>query len=136
MIAVAFVFCSNMRFNILTPKENFIFTIKLSAHEILNRISENLEPKRTGRLLSFNRNNQKIYEGYISEKTFRINEITVGKLNSFLPVLTGRIVSENNGCIIEVRMEPQQFFEIFMKIWLSIVGFVCCVIILKGILSG
>jgi hypothetical protein len=104
------------------PFENITYTTNLSPEEVVERIQGIIEPNKTFRLTGiFGNSNHKPYEGTINRNSFSIKRI-IGYRNSFLPRITGEIVSNFKGTKIEVKMRLHILVLIFMFIWCGGVG--------------
>jgi hypothetical protein len=103
---------------VFVPYKNIIFESALSYNEIINRIQNRIEPKRSlfSRLRKNNGNH--MYEGELFENEFKINRIILYR-NSFLPIIYGTIISESNKTIINVKMKLHIIVKIFMGLWLG-----------------
>jgi len=67
------------------PFENITYRSNLDSEEIIKRVEEIIEPKRTFRITwTFGGGNHKPYEGEIRGTSFHMNRITEYR-NSFLP---------------------------------------------------
>jgi hypothetical protein len=100
------------------PYENIIFESDLSYDEIIKRIENIIEPKRSLFSRLFKKNNEKTYEGELFENVFKINRIILYR-NSFIPIIYGTIISDCNKTIINIKMKLHIIVKIFMSIWLS-----------------
>ena len=104
------------------PFENIIYRTKLDSEEILRRINENIEPRKTLRLTGmFGINGHKPYEGSVNGLSFSITRI-IGYRNSFLPRIKGDIGKDFHGTKINVKMRLHPFVLVFMFIWCGGVG--------------
>jgi hypothetical protein len=110
------------------PFENYVLTTKLSLDEVYNRLAANVEPKKSFRLSIFTGNPTKAYEGEISKYAFRISRIITYK-NSFLPIISGEILTLPGQTQINIKMKLSPFVLIFAGFWLSIVGLLSIYII-------
>lgn len=116
------------------PFENYVLTTELSIDEVYKKLSDNIEPKKTFRISMFNNNSTKPYEGEITKNSFNISRI-ISYRNSFLPIIHGEISTFLGKTQINIKMRPVIFVLIFMSFWLGIVGLVCLVTLLFGLLS-
>ena len=104
------------------PFENITYKTQLDPEEILKRLSEITEPKKTIRMKGiFGNNDHKPYEGRISKNTFSINRI-IDYRNSFLPTIKGIIEKDMKGTKVTVKMRLHEIAMVFMFIWFGIVG--------------
>jgi len=104
------------------PFENITYKTKLDSEEIVNKLIEVTEPKKTFRTKGiFGNGNHKPYEGSINGTSFTINRI-IGYRNSFLPRINGIIERDSNGTKIKVKMRLHIFVIVFICIWFGGVG--------------
>ena len=102
------------------PGELLKYTIiGTSRDEIIDRINNNVEPKKY-LWLCFSSVN-KPYFGMIYEKGFKIMRYSVIK-NGFAPIIIGNIIENNDKNVLEVLMRPHFFTMLFMSITLGIFG--------------
>lgn len=109
------------------PIENIVFKTKLSKEQVVLRLSENIEAKKT---FGFG-NYSKPYIGYINGNNFEIERV-INYRNSFLPQIKGNVYSELSGTKINVKMMPASYVLFFMAIWFGgvIVGCLAMLFIL------
>jgi hypothetical protein len=119
--------------NIL-PFENYVLTTKLSSEEVLKRVADNIQQKKSFNSSTFNRNYTKPYTGQIIGMTFTMNR-NINYRNSFLPVIAGQITTYPGQTQINIKMRPAIFVLIFISFWLGIVGLVCLGTLLIGLLQ-
>jgi len=104
------------------PFENITYNTLLNPDEILKRLSEIIEPKKTIRMKGmFGNNDHKPYEGRIIKNTFSINRI-IAYRNSFIPTIKGIIKKDTNGTKVTVKMRLHEVAMVFMFIWFGGVG--------------
>lgn len=102
------------------PFENLTYKSRLTEAEIINRLTNVVQPERT--LLSlFTSSSSKPYEGKISGQAFVIKRI-ITRRNSFLPSVKGIILKDFSGTTIEVKMRLAIPVIIFLFVWCGIVG--------------
>lgn len=107
------------------PFENITYQTKLEPKEILEKINEVIEPKKTFRSTGiFGSSDHKPYEGSINENSFSITRI-IGYRNSFLPRINGVVEKGFNGTKIRVKMKLHILVIVFMFIWFGGVGIAC-----------
>ncbi|WP_379964307.1 hypothetical protein [Epilithonimonas sp. UC225_85] len=94
------------------PIENIVFKTKLSKEQVLLRLSENIEAKKTFGIGNYS----KPYIGYITGNNFEIERV-INYRNSFLPQIKGNVYSELGGTRINVKMMPVIYVLFFMAIW-------------------
>jgi hypothetical protein len=115
------------------PTENIILKTNLKETEIIDRLSNFVEPKKTFRFGMLGNEATKPYEGRINDLTFDITRIITYK-NSFLPRINGVIHHEYNGTTITVKMRLHSFVVVFIFIWCGGVG-LGCIAVLKTLLA-
>lgn len=104
------------------PFENITYQTKLDSEEILSRINEIIEPKKTLRMTGiFGSSDHKPYEGSINGSSFNINRI-IGYRNSFLPRIKGNIEKDFGKTKVNVKMRLHPFVLVFMIVWCGGVG--------------
>ncbi len=109
------------------PKAEVIYRSNLSAEEVLQRLSEKVEPQKSfgfGWRASYSTP----YMGNIFGNSFRIRRV-INYRNSFLPSIEGEISPAMSGSRIKVAMKPEPVVKIFMMIWLAGVTFGCIAIL-------
>ncbi|MCX6319918.1 MAG: hypothetical protein NTW29_21745 [Bacteroidetes bacterium] len=121
-----------MNFKKYLPFERFEITTRLSAGEVMNRISGKVVPKKKFRLFSFSSSPDKPYEGELSGDSFTISRI-IDYRNSFLPVISGQVTSIAGKTRIKITMRLATPVTVFMAFWLGIVGVICLVMIFAGL---
>ena len=104
------------------PFENITYQTKLDSEEILKRINEIIEPKKTFRMTGiFGSSDHKPYEGSVNGNSFSITRI-IGYRNSFLPRIKGSIKKDFGKTVVNVKMRLHPFVLVFMFIWCGGVG--------------
>ena len=86
------------------PFEHIIYRTNLPEQEVIQRLSDHVQPKKWG----FRNNRTKDYEGFVEGDRFEINRIIENR-NSFLPQINGVVQKKNNETEIEVTMRLQGF---------------------------
>jgi hypothetical protein len=115
------------------PFENHLFTTTLSTLEVLHRIKENIEPNQGFILASSKRRYSKPYTGQINGLTFSMTR-NINYRNSFIPVITGQLITYSNQTEVKVKMRLNTFVLVFITFWLGTVGLVCLGEIITGLL--
>lgn len=113
------------------PYENIIYESNLTESDLRDRISQNIESKKSFRV-GFGNKNTKPYEGYINGNIFEINRI-VSYRNSFLPQIKGVISQANGATRINVKMRMHIFIYIFLTIWCGGVGLAFIAMLISSI---
>lgn len=114
------------------PFKDYLFTTSLPIEEVKKRLLENIEPKQEFSLIKRNIRTKK-YEGKLFNNSFKINQINIGKENTYAPLITGLMKSDLDKTIIQVTMELQPIILAFMTLWLGSVGLICLFLILGAI---
>jgi len=118
------------------PFENITYETRLSSEEVLKRIHEIIEPKKTFRMTGiFGSNNHKPYQGSLNGNSFNITRI-IGYSNSFLPRITGLVEKDFGLTKIHVKMRLHLFVLVFMSIWCVGLGFGCLVFLAASLGKG
>lgn len=111
------------------PIEKITYRTKLDEVTISERLLSIMEPKQTMRFTGFFAGKKhKPYEGHVLNNTFTMNRI-INYRNSFIPQITGIYKKDMFGTEIKVVMKMHLIVNIFMGIWLGIIGLVCLGII-------
>jgi len=97
------------------PYEHLKIITTLTSEDVLRRFNNAIEPYRLFRLFGAG---TKPYQGSVEGSHFEVSRIT-GYTNGFLPVITGDVQSEINGCSIHITMRPSIPVTLFMIIWLG-----------------
>jgi len=104
------------------PFENITYQTKLDSEEVLKRINEVIEPKKTFRMTGiFGSGEYKPYEGSINGSSFSITRISRYR-NSFLPRIKGNIEKNFGKTEVNVKMRLHPFVLVFTFIWFGKVG--------------
>ena len=118
------------------PFEKLTYKTSLASEEILKRLRENIEPKKTFRMTGlFGSKDHKHYEGSIEGRSFSISRI-IHYRNSFLPIIKGEIASKHDGTHIHIQMRLHTIALIFMALWCGILGLVFLVISFDSLNEG
>ena len=117
------------------PTENITYKTKLKENEIVDRLSNIIEPEKTFRFEIFGNSSTKLYEGKINNLTFDIKRIITYR-NSFIPRISGVINHDFDGTTIKVKMRLHIFVIIFICIWSSGVGLGCLAVLTSLLADG
>ena len=112
------------------PLENITYRTRLKEEEIINRLSDHIEPEKKIRLVSFDSGSTKAYEGQINAKSFNIKRIITYR-NSFSPRISGVINKDFEGLKISVKMRMHIFVIIFMCFWCCMAVFGCVGVLIE-----
>ena len=124
-----------MNFKSLLPFENYILTTNLSVDEVLKRLNENIEHKKSFSFSLFGTKFTKSYTGQIIGTSFKM-ERNINYRNSFLSQILGQISSGFGQTQVHIKMRLEISVLIFMSIWLGIAGFMCIMIAIFCISDG
>jgi len=113
-----------MALRFLLPFDNFKLRTELTMAEVVTRITNDIEPRKTFRLTVFYNKPTKPYEGEIVGTSFKIRRI-IRYRNSFLPVIMADISTGLDKTEVTIRMRPAIAVLIFSFIWLGAVGLAC-----------
>lgn len=106
----------------LLPYENITYKTALTPEQIVEKIQNVIEPKKTFRMTGiFSSKDHRPYEGEVDHNSFDIRRI-IGYRNSFLPIIKGQIEQDINGTTIIVKMRVHYFVTVFMLVWYGSLG--------------
>lgn len=104
------------------PYENITYISKLDPKEIIKKLGDVVEPKRSILMSGQPRKNSfKKFEGKINGNTFIIKRI-INYTNSVRPVIEGEILGELNGSKINVVIRLQIDIVVFFAVWFIGIG--------------
>ena len=103
------------------PFENITYHTKLDYKEILSRIGDNIEPLKRFKFTTFFENKIKPYEGTVNGNTFFIKRL-IAYQNSFLPRVKGKLIDDENGIKVKVKMRLNPFISFFVGFWCLALG--------------
>jgi hypothetical protein len=101
------------------PYESVILESPLSRQEVLDKLDSVVESRSKFRYL-FSRNH-KPYRGKVSGDRFEVSRIIYYR-NSFLPIITGEIISGYPGSSVKLVMHPRPLVIVFGVIVLGVLG--------------
>ena len=113
-----------MKFKKFLPFENFNLRTNLTKAEVLDRITNNIEPKKTFQFSFFPKKRTKPYEGKIIGNSFEISRIIYYR-NSFVPFIKGSIHSDDHGTEIAIAMRLFTSVIIFTLLWFGAAALIC-----------
>ena len=95
----------------------------LECNNTCNGFLEKLSQETDKRIIFRNGNFNKKFEGEIDffQNKFNINRI-LNYRNSFYPIISGKVFSEDNIAKIEIFMRMTIFTNLFMLVWFSMTG--------------
>ena len=94
------------------PFEKLNFESPLSKGEIENSIKNNIA-LNTELGLTFSKNSIKEYEGFVDNNKFKFRRILKSGINSFIPIVSGKIEQKDNGCQVELKLRLHKVIMIF-----------------------
>jgi hypothetical protein len=106
----------------LLPYEHFYIETHLSREKIVQKLHDVTDTTR--RIVwfpTFASRQHKLYLGKVNEANFSIYR-WIHHRDSFLPVIDGELLSQNEGSKIKVRMHLHWLVIIFMTLWLGFFG--------------
>lgn len=112
----------------ILPVENYTIVTPLSKEEVYRRLALNIEPRKSYRFWSGP--SAKEFEGEFSPDRFSIQRV-IGYRNSFLPQITGTIISVQQKTHVHIKMQPDILVTIFMICWLFATGMLSGAILLQ-----
>ena len=97
---------------------------QLECNNTCDGFLEKLSQETDKRIIFRNGNSNKKFEGEINffQNKFNINRI-LNYRNSFYPIISGKVFSEDNIAKIEIFMRMTIFTNVFMLVWFLITGF-------------
>ena len=97
----------------LMPYESIELTSSFNIDEIKSVLGNKLEwTEMFG--LAFHKKSFKKYEGWINNDEFKFRRILKSGSNSFIPIVSGKIIRENQNSKIEVNIRFHRFVNIFL----------------------
>lgn len=106
----------------ILPFEKITLESKLDSAELLERISQVVEPEKTFRTSSlFSSKNHLPYEGEFDESSFRLSKINSYR-NDASPVIYGEIKKTKNGSQIVVQMRLRAVVIVFLCVFLVVIA--------------
>ena len=105
------------------PIENVVYKTSLKEDEIIERLSENVEPEK---IFGFGNNSAKSYRGKIIGQHFKIRRTTSHFMSKnyryyFFPQING-VITNNS---ISVKMRPHTSIIVYLSVLLVVMGLVC-----------
>lgn len=117
------------------PFENTTITTHLNQEQVRHRLSNIIEPPTMlANYGLFGKPSTKPFQGIVSGNNFQI-ERNINYRNSFLPIIEGKISSENPGSKLIIKMRLHIAVIIFMLWWLGSI-LPILLLFLVAILSG
>jgi len=104
----------------LIPFENIQISSPLKKEEILRRIAGQLQ-HTTQFGNAFHKDSLKKYEGFVTSNEFKFRRILKSGMNSFIPIIHGKIETEStkSSIFIKIRLHP---FVYIMTTFLTLFG--------------
>ena len=94
----------------LIPYEQYSFAVNIPSEKVLSLIKENTEPRRW-----FQWTGTKLFWGEVGEGTFSIYRQIRGR-NSFLPLIKGKVLSQRDKTVIELKLHLHPAAIVFLVI--------------------
>ena len=94
--------------------------------EIIKKNTNEVEIETFAIEFDENDHSNKFFNGKINEDSFEILR-DIKYRNSFLPILVGNIVENDNGLVVNINSRYNKFVKIFMFIWFFFVVVACVV---------
>ncbi len=102
----------------MLPFENYCIKTNLGEQDVLEKISNYIDPKNfTGNL--GNNASDKPYRGKLEQNNF-ILQRNINYRNSFQPIISGSVVQGFSGTEIKIRMRMEYTVLVFLFVWLCI----------------
>lgn len=113
------------------PTEKFTITTHLRSDRVEAKLLNNVEAVQLDRNnVPFSSPSEKPYEGWVQSDCFQIQKIARNNKRYILPIVEGKIFSEDTGSLIEVKIKPNENYNLIMLllallyipviIWISI----------------
>jgi len=100
------------------PFENITYTTALSPEQVMEKITQFVEPEKRFRLSRGN--STKPYEGKVSTNAFKVTR-KINYRNSFLPRISGTVEEVANETKVTLKMRLHPFVLVFISLWMSFV---------------
>lgn len=99
----------------ILPTENFTITTHLRPDRVEDKLLHYVEPYQLGRInFPFSSPPDKPYEGRVQNGCFQIQKISRNNNRDTLPIVEGKIFSEDTGSFIEVTIKPNEAYNLVM----------------------
>ncbi len=119
----------------ILPFDELVYHSTLTKDELLAHLQNEIEAEKSFGFRSINHSYSKPYIGKIYNNSFKIQR-AISYRNSFLPVIKGQIKNDINGCKINVKINLDDFVQVFMIVWLGGVSIACIAALYKIIFDN
>ena len=97
------------------PTEKFTITTHLRSDRVEAKLLNNVEAVQLDRNnVPFSSPSEKLYEGWVQSDCFQIQKIARNNKRYILPIVEGKIFSEDTGSLIEVKIKPNENYNLIM----------------------
>ena len=97
------------------PTEKFTITTHLKIDRVENQLLSHIEPVKLDRVyFSGSPLPNKPYEGWVQNDYFQVQKISRNNNRYTLPIVEGKIFSEDTGSLIEVKIKPNENYNRIM----------------------
>ncbi|MEL6461155.1 MAG: hypothetical protein AAFQ91_23455 [Cyanobacteria bacterium J06621_15] len=97
------------------PTEKFTITTHLQMDRVENQLSSHIEPVKLDRVnFPFSPAPSKPYEGWVENDCFQLQKISRNNNRYTLPIVEGKIFSEDRGSLIEIKIKPNENYNRIM----------------------
>ncbi len=104
----------NRKYNIsLIPYEKLRITSLVELEDIKTSLGNKLEWTEIFGM-SFHKTSDKKYEGWIRNKEFKLRRILKGGINSFIPIVSGKIFQETDKLKVSMTIKLHWFVSFFL----------------------
>lgn len=123
-----------MNLKSILPFEKYTLRTSLSKEEVLKKIADTIQQEQKLKISVFRENFSKPYTGKIINNSFSMSR-NIDYKNSFLPFITGSVLTSNGKTNISIKMRPFMPVLIFISIWMSLVVIACISILTIAIIQ-
>lgn len=110
------------------------YTTAMTPTELLDRLSQFVEPRQYWARSLFRKSRSKAFEGELDIQGFKLRPI-IGYRNSFIPQISGKVIAVEGGSKIQVEMSLHPFVKSLMTSWLGSIGLGAVAITVNMILT-
>lgn len=108
----------------LLPYEHFYIKTHLSRDKLIQKLQDVTDtPRKIVWFPAFANRQHKLYLGKVDEESFNVYR-WIHHQDSFLPIINGKVISQNSGSTIRIRMHLHWLVIILMSLWLGFFGIV------------
>ncbi|HET6227309.1 MAG TPA: hypothetical protein VFF27_13580 [Bacteroidia bacterium] len=113
-----------MKFKKLCPVVNCTFITNHSVAHMLTILKKNIDTKQEVRKPALFSKPAKPFSGKMDKDQFTITRI-VSYNQTFVPIISGNVLSKNNKTVVEVTMRLQSPVAAFIRFWIIAVVILC-----------